>query len=263
MRAPLIAIAIAALASSSASAATTPIAFSQTTEESREAPVVKALNGGSLDGILSAVADIDADGSAEIAVKTGCADAASLCRTRIFSHRTGSWSLVFDQVAADLAMSDKTTGSMRGLVSQTASYVWNGRRFVVDAAASGTPARFEAAPESYRDTLASQFGEGARILASKGEASVEIAELSPSEAGTPVLAARLSGRGACGSLGCPIRLLRVVDGRYDVLLEGMADDQVVVTGTRRSGWSDILVTRPEGRSAVYGWSGQGYVQAAR
>jgi hypothetical protein len=262
------ALALLAIAPSAAHAAPavdrTPIVFAKTTETSREAAVVRALNGGTLDGIVSGVADIDSDGAAEIVVKTGCTENQPLCRTRIFSHRTGSWAIIFDQISADLAMRNDKTGSMRNLVSQTAAYTWNGRRFVVDASASGTPAKFEEAPEAYRDTIAAQFGQGARKLASSGVSKVEIAVVSPAEDKTSVLAARLTGGGACGTqLGCPLRLLSVVDGKYKTLLEGVADDQVVVTGTIRKGWSDILVTRPEGRSAVYGWSGQGYVQAAR
>jgi hypothetical protein len=71
--------------------------------------------------------------------------------------------------------------------------------------------------------------------------------------------ARFQGPGVCGRvMGCPIRVLSVVDGQYATLLEGSGIGDITVLPVSRGGWSDLVADLPGGGFAVYGWDGERY-----
>lgn len=241
------------------------IRFAAMTDNAPERPVVEALMGAAPEGVVyqTAVVDLDSDGGAEILVRlrTGedCAPATP-CRTLVAQHGPNGWRVVLDWPAHTVARGQRGFGGFLSLVTDGShAWTWTGERYRLDVTRTGEAVTFEAAPDSARALLADQFGTGARKLVDEGKADIVVGAVDLTGAGAADLVARLEGAGACGRVyGCPMRVLRIVDGQYVTILDGFGSGATSVLPVARDGHRDIASELPRGGHAIFGWTGERY-----
>lgn len=215
--------------------------------------------------VETAMIHLDPDNNHEVLVRLNDDCIEDMCRVQVYRMMASDWGAIFDRYVTDIEIVTQRVGLLRNIYADGLTYSWNlsSGLYEVDAAQSGQIVEFSPVPAEYVTPLLSQFGEGALALFEANTAMrVHYAAIDTAGTGANEILVRLDGGGACGLVyGCPMRLLRVVDGAYDILLEGFTASGVSISRVDRGGRRDIISTMPFGGHAIYAWTGDGYGQA--
>lgn len=243
----------------STSAFADAVIFSPMEDTAAEASLVRSFVGADV-AVETAVLDLDDNGTNEVLVRSADCEDGQPCRTLVYRMMVEDWAAVFDRSVTSLETGSPGLGAMKDLEADGLVWKWRSQGYRVDVASSGEQVAFSLAPADYAQPLANQFGAGAGILFGQQKATtVEVAAVDLEGAGASEVLVRLQGPGVCGRVyGCPIRLLKVVDGQYVTLLEGFASGGVALSSVMRDGRKDIISQLPGGGFAVYGWTGDVY-----
>lgn len=213
--------------------------------------------------ISTLILDIDSDRTNDLAARfvsdATCDQGRERCRTVLLRFDRNRWSVIFDRRVERVELGSPGFGGVFDLrVDRRETWTFRNGRHVVDVARSGSNVAWQDPPPATVQPLIAEFGDGAQRLAQSGaRIRVRVAALDVGGSGQ-VVAARLEGDGVCGRvLGCPTRILRVVDGRYQTLLRGASQGALAVTAVTRGGYRDILAETPAGHLA-FGWTGETY-----
>lgn len=259
-RFPLAALAV--LLSASAAVAEV-IPFAQPKDGAQELAILASFFGErELVDLRTAIIDINSDNVSEVFARyQGAEDctAEGACRTVGLRFVGDDWKVVFDSPAKSIETGAPGFGAIKALVVDGISWTWQSNAYAIDVSSAGVPVAFSAAPSESAELLVYQFGQGAlELFRANQRVTIEISGAQLAGDSTQVVA-RLGGPGVCGRvMGCPIRVLNVVDGQYSVLLEGYASGDVIISGSDREGWKDIMTAMPNFGFAVYGWDGERY-----
>ena len=236
------------------------IVFRAMTEDSPEFAVVRSYVPEG--DVASAAIDLNGDDRAEFVSRIGEGCDAGYCRTIALAEVGGDWRVVLDKVALDVEVGEPGIARMKTLYVDGVAWTWRTTAYAANVAASGNPVSLSLVPSDYVQPLLEQFGAGAvKLFEDNSNAQLTYGALVPGDGAEQLIVVKLSGAGACGRVyGCPIRLLAVRDGAYVSVLEGFADDEIVLGNVIRDGRRDVIASLPGNGFIVYGWSGSVYGQ---
>lgn len=219
--------------------------------------------------VQTAVVDLDGDGVGEIItrfVHTNSCDAdMQRCRTTISHFTKGRWNVVFDRYVAkidDVQVGKRLPGN---IVVDGMKWEWNpfSGAFGPTQDERWTSIDWQAVPASQSASYASFFGEGAGKLISADRGVKIEYSTTPISKKKDLVLLRLSGKAVCGAkTGCPVRVVKQTDGKWDAILSSSTMKGASRVITERDGYNDIILETSQG-FAAYGWNGSVYTVADR
>ena len=226
--------------------------------------------------VQTAVVDMDGDGVGEIIsrfVHTSSCDAQmERCRTTISRFADGKWAVIFDRYAKKIdevfprRRAAQTSVVLPGpIVVDGQKWEWSpfSKSYSPNADTNWTAVEWVEVPSSQIASYASFFGETtAKLLADSRGGRISYAKTPISKAKDTVLL-KLEGEAVCGMRsGCPIRVIKQKDGKWETILSTTAMKDVSRVVTERDGLNDIAMSTSLG-FAVFGWNGNNYSIADR
>lgn len=255
------ALLLASLAMSSAALAA-PIDFAPMREGAPEEALVKSFLGDDVKAD-TALVDITNDGKPEVLVRIGDKCDEVPCRTIVYRELPGDWKAVLDRQVSFVEVGSTGLGAVKNLEFDGMVWEWTmDDVYKMNVSRSGKKVSLQPVQGDYALPLAAMFGPNAPLLVQDEDVVLEAGEVRTVDDGDAQILVKMSGGGVCGRVyGCPIRILQVVDGQYQSVLEGFAGDDVVLSEVKRDGRMDVISSLPNKGYAIYAWTGSVYGQS--
>ena len=217
--------------------------------------------------VQSALIDFNHDGIGEIVARfihpQSCFSDQLSCRTTILQHETSSerqnWLVKFDSYANVLEILDQKDRGLVHIDVDGLEWKFDQSEFQLVADSNSSVLVMESVPPESVEFIVHAFGFGATALTKADQTVISYSyAFVPTLDDSQLLVLSASGAFACGKLlGCPLRLIRKVANKWDVVLNASYRDTINIRSYHRDGMPDVSFDTPNGLT-VFGWSGAQY-----
>ncbi len=248
-----------------------PVEF-HSVENSLEQPIITAMFSEYIANrpgikIYSTLIDLDYDGIGEIAIRfvhsQSCFSDQISCRTVILQHdnlnsRQG-WLVKFDSFVNALEIFEPNDSNSIHIIADDLVWKFDQSEFKLISDSSNTELIMELVPVESLEFIVGAFGTGAMTLTNNENSDIKFFyAFVPTMDKSQLLVLSATGSGICGEyIGCPLRIIRKVGNKWNVVLKAGAKDSIKVRNFYRDEIPDISIETPTSLE-TFGWSGEQY-----
>ena len=248
-----------------------PVEF-YSVENSPEQPIIAAMFSEYIANrpgikIYSALIDLDHDRIGEIAIRfvhsQSCFSDQISCRTVILQHdnlniRQG-WLVKFDSFVKALEIFEPNDSNSIHIIADDLVWKFDQSQFQLNTDSKSTELAMELVPAESLEFIVGVFGIGAMSLVNNQDSDIKfLYAFVPTMDKSQILVLSATGTGICGKfIGCPLRIVRKVGNKWNVVLKAGAKDTIKVRSIHRDEIPDISIETPT-RLETFGWSGEQY-----
>ena len=214
--------------------------------------------------IYSAVVDLDYDGIGEIVVRfehtESCFSDNISCRTVFLKYAPDvehpRWQVKFDSFVNELDIFGDENSSSIHINTDNLVWKFDQARFWLESDRGSSELIMDPVPADSTEFIIGAFGAGAINFTNSENRDVKFSyAFVPTLEQSELLVLSANGAGICGSyIGCPLRIIRKVNDKWDVVLKAAAENSIKVRSFHRQGIPDFSLATPNG-IAIFGWTG--------
>ena len=165
----------------------------------------------------------------------------------------------FDSYVNTLEIFEPKDSNSVHIITDDLVWKFDQSEFQLNTDSTSTELAMELVPAESLEFIVGAFGTGAMTLTNNENSDIKFFyAFVPTMDQSQLLVLSASGVGICGEyIGCPLRIIRKVGNKWNVVLTAGAKDSIKVRNFHRDEIPDISIETPT-RLEVFGWSGEQY-----